>query len=179
METRTSFNSPSFQNLYYMAFIFFTISQISNISSRNWIYLSVIFLNAASWSIYGSHQRTSWTLNQSRPSFLCIIALEDQSTIYFRNAVVLNLLHRSDNALERRLDSTKHLIKNIITTSEKAEYFVNIFTGAARNFVYQNCNENMIFERLAEVTSEDYDSETRQLQVMSTPDNLRLSKFIK
>ena len=57
---------------------------------------------------------------------------------------------------------------------QKADFFVNVFSGPARTFFFENARNDMTYDDVATLIVQEYDSDARQLQVHSELDNLRL-----
>lgn len=51
-----------------------------------------------------------------------------------------------------------------LTLKQKADYFINIFSGSACDFFFENCTMEMTFPELANVMIVEYESDARQLE---------------
>ena len=61
---------------------------------------------------------------------------------------------------------------------DRAEFFICIFSGPARNFFFENINPRMTYEQMRNVMINEYDSDARRLQVQSELENLRLADLM-
>ena len=62
--------------------------------------------------------------------------------------------------------------------SQKADYFVKVLEGPARTFFLNFYAPGMTYEEIFEKIQREYNSDSRQLQVQSTLEGLRLNTFI-
>lgn len=66
-----------------------------------------------------------------------------------------------------------------LTSQQKTDFFINIFEGAARDFFFENCRDDMSFSQLAEVMVREYDSDARRLAIQSELEILTMEKFMR
>ena len=65
-----------------------------------------------------------------------------------------------------------------LSTNQKAEFFINVLSGPARTFFFNNARDDMSFEEKARIMTGEYNSDSRQLQVQGMLETLRLDKHM-
>ena len=50
-----------------------------------------------------------------------------------------------------------------LSTKQKADFFINVLSGPARTFFFNNARDNMSFEEMARMMTGEYNSDSRQL----------------
>ncbi len=63
--------------------------------------------------------------------------------------------------------------------TQKTHCFVNVFKGAARNFVFDHFEANMSYLVLVAMMKAEYDSDSHQFQIYHELESLRLSSFMR
>lgn len=66
-----------------------------------------------------------------------------------------------------------------LSPSQKADIFLHVLDGAARNFFFDNCCHYMPFNTAAKIMLTKFFSDARQLQVRLTLKTLRLRSFME
>eukprot|EP00171_Calliarthron_tuberculosum_P022283 IDg22283t1 len=72
----------------------------------------------------------------------------------------------------------QHFAGRKLSSSQKADYFVNVLEGPARTFLLNNQDPDMTYEQVLDTMKKEYNSDSRQLQVQSTLEGLKLSSFM-
>ena len=65
-----------------------------------------------------------------------------------------------------------------LSPSQKADYFVNILDGPARTIFFNNAQDDMSFEQMAEMMVAEFNSNARQIQVYGILSTLRISSMM-
>ena len=65
-----------------------------------------------------------------------------------------------------------------LTSGQKADYFSNVLEGPALTFFLNTYVPGMTYEEISEAMKREYNSDSRQLQVQSTLEGLRLDSFM-
>lgn len=59
---------------------------------------------------------------------------------------------------------------------QKAEYFIDVFSGSARDHFFDNCTTEMTYRELVDVMLSEYDSDARQFEAQSELESCLLKK---
>ena len=65
-----------------------------------------------------------------------------------------------------------------LSARQKADFFINVLSGPARTFFFNNARDDMSFEEMAQMMVMEYNSDSRQLQVQGMLETLRLEKHM-
>ena len=65
-----------------------------------------------------------------------------------------------------------------LSTTQKADYFVNLLDGPARTFFFNNARDDMQFEEMAEMMTKEFNSNARQIQVYGILSKLRINSIM-
>ena len=63
-----------------------------------------------------------------------------------------------------------------LSIRQKADFFINVLSGPARTFFFNNARDDMSFEEMARMMVREYNSDSHQLQVQGMLETLRLDK---
>ena len=70
-------------------------------------------------------------------------------------------------------------MQQALRPKQKAEYFINVFSGSARDFFFDNCTTSMNYIELVQVMLSEYDSDARQLEAQSELEMLSIEKIMR
>ena len=65
-----------------------------------------------------------------------------------------------------------------LSPSQTVDYFVNILDGPARNFFFNNAQDDILFEQMTEMMVAEFNSNARQIQVYGILSTLRISSMM-
>lgn len=66
-----------------------------------------------------------------------------------------------------------------LSLSQKADFYVHVFEGSARKFFFENIEETMSYNEMAQVMLKEYVGDARQMHVKGTLETLPLRSFMK
>lgn len=65
-----------------------------------------------------------------------------------------------------------------LTKQQRADFFIIIFSGPAREFSFDNCRDERAFPQSAEYLIREYDSDARRLTVQSQLETMTIESFM-
>eukprot|EP00171_Calliarthron_tuberculosum_P004860 IDg4860t1 len=96
---------------------------------------------------------------------------------HFRNRMFKGDLSQSIQFCIRDYETCAEQLQ--LDASQKVSYFVNILQDSPRFFFYSFYVRRMDFKTVCEKMRKEYNSDSRQLQVQSNLETLRLAKFME
>ena len=69
-------------------------------------------------------------------------------------------------------------LQHRLSTTQKSDYFVNLLDGPARTFFFNNGQDEMQFEEMAQMMTKDFNSNARQIQVYGIISKLHITSVM-